>query len=173
MERFKRLLLAFDGSKDSMEALAVAGNFARFCDAHLTVVYVSESAKERSLGVSWNPDGDPYLYQGHEDLALTSMVGDLPPMPHDELENFIAEDEIPRYVMNQAQSKLSKTDLSVSYEILRGKPVEELSRFARDTDADLIVIGHRGLRGFQKLVQGSVSQNITMQAGCSVFIVKQ
>lgn len=172
MKRFKKILLAFDGSKDSVKALDVARDLTKRYDAHLTVVYVSEASKERSLGVSYNIAGDPYLYQDQEESHPGVIDVDFQPMPHDELENFIFEDEIPIYIKNLAKTKLSKTDFAVSYEILYGKPVDELSKFTEENDVDLIVIGHRGLRGFQKFVQGSVSQKITQEVECSVLVVK-
>ena len=51
---------------------------------------------------------------------------------------------------------------------LSGNPVDVL--VASAADADLLVVGSRGLRGLKSL--GSVSERVAHQARCSVLIVR-
>jgi len=43
---------------------------------------------------------------------------------------------------------------------------------AKSAEADLIVVGARGLGGFERLLLGSVSENVLRSAPCPVLIVK-
>lgn len=57
-------------------------------------------------------------------------------------------------------------------EIVSGDPAEEIIRLAKIHQADLIVLGSRGLRGMQRIVLGSVSSQVFADAPCSVLVVK-
>lgn len=57
-------------------------------------------------------------------------------------------------------------------EIVAGDPADEIVRLANIHQADLIVIGNRGLTGFDRVVQGSVSSQVVENAPCSVLVVK-
>jgi nucleotide-binding universal stress UspA family protein len=57
-------------------------------------------------------------------------------------------------------------------EIVSGDPAEELIRLANIYQADLIIIGTRGLKGVKRVIQGSVSSQVVADAPCSVFVVK-
>lgn len=57
-------------------------------------------------------------------------------------------------------------------EIVSGDPAEEIIRLANIYQADLIVIGSRGLTGLERIIQGSVSSQVVENAPCSVLVVK-
>jgi nucleotide-binding universal stress UspA family protein len=57
-------------------------------------------------------------------------------------------------------------------ELVNGDPAEEIVRLANIYNADLIVIGTRGLKGFERVISGSVSGQVLADAPCSVFVVK-
>ena len=52
-----------------------------------------------------------------------------------------------------------------------GQPADVL--LAQGADADLIVVGRRGLGGFRTLLLGSVSQQVVHYATCPVVVVNQ
>ena len=56
--------------------------------------------------------------------------------------------------------------------ILEGKPAEEIVKYAREKGIDLIVIGTQGKRGIERLLLGSVAENIIRSAPCKVLVVK-
>lgn len=60
----------------------------------------------------------------------------------------------------------------VSGEVLKGYIKDRILETARDWEAELIVVGSHGRKGFTKFLLGSVSEAILSHAPCSVEIVK-
>ena len=56
--------------------------------------------------------------------------------------------------------------------ILEGKPAVEIVRFATENGIDLIVIGTQGKRGLERLLLGSVAEQVIRSAPCKVLVVK-
>lgn len=55
---------------------------------------------------------------------------------------------------------------------LQGSPAREISRRAKEWNADLIVVGSHGLTANKRFALGSVSQKIVNEARCSVRVVR-
>ena len=53
-----------------------------------------------------------------------------------------------------------------------GDPVEQILSHAESLDADMIVMGHRGLGAFRALIGGSVSNKVSHSASCTCVSVK-
>src|ERR1700746_2532964 len=58
---------------------------------------------------------------------------------------------------------------SVRVKAVNGFPVEEL--ISASQDADIIVLGSRGVGGFTRLMMGSVSSQVAQHAHCPVLII--
>jgi nucleotide-binding universal stress UspA family protein len=56
--------------------------------------------------------------------------------------------------------------------VLEGKPATEILRYAKEQGIDLIVIGTQGKRGIERILLGSVAENIIRNASCKVLVVK-
>ena len=56
--------------------------------------------------------------------------------------------------------------------ILEGKPAAEIVRFATEKGIDLIIIGTQGKRGLERLLLGSVAEQVIRTAPCKVLVVK-
>jgi nucleotide-binding universal stress UspA family protein len=54
-----------------------------------------------------------------------------------------------------------------------GDPAEVIIQVANEQQADLIVVGSRGLTGIQQFLLGSVSSKVSHHAPCSVMIVRR
>ena len=71
--------------------------------------------------------------------------------------------------MQKIRQKYQLPDQST--ELLEGKPVHEIKRYAQDNGFDLIVTGTHGRHGL-KLILGSVSSGILHGTPCDVLAVK-
>jgi nucleotide-binding universal stress UspA family protein len=56
--------------------------------------------------------------------------------------------------------------------IIEGSPAVQILALADQYRTDLVVVGSRGLSGFERYALGSVSSKVARHAGCSVLVVK-
>ncbi len=87
--------------------------------------------------------------------------------PHADIEHFPHSQ-----IEKQLQAYQKSLPCASELEIVRGDPAEEIIRLANIYNADLIIIGSRGLTGMQRILLGSVSSQIVADAPCSVWVVK-
>jgi nucleotide-binding universal stress UspA family protein len=52
-----------------------------------------------------------------------------------------------------------------------GEPADALLAVAEETDADLLIIGNRGMSGVRRYLLGNVADRVAHHAPCSVYIV--
>jgi nucleotide-binding universal stress UspA family protein len=76
-------------------------------------------------------------------------------------------------VVDEASATVKKLQPSLEVEAVArsGHPANLL--IAESSDAELIVVGRRGLGGFKSLLLGSVSQQVVHYATCPVVVVNQ
>ncbi|WP_247048490.1 universal stress protein [Arthrobacter rhizosphaerae] len=67
--------------------------------------------------------------------------------------------------------RLRTPELSVTYSAARGKPAEALINEAERSDARMIVVGNRRMRGIGRVL-GSVANSVAHSAPCDVYIAK-
>lgn len=60
----------------------------------------------------------------------------------------------------------------VTTHALAGEPADALLSLCDDVDADLLVVGNRGMQGARRFLLGSVSSRCAHHADCSVLIVQ-
>lgn len=83
-----------------------------------------------------------------------------------------SEELLYRHVEKQLQSYQSDLPCDSDLEIVTGDPAVEIVRLAHIHQADLIVIGNRGLTGLKRILEGSVSSQVVADAPCSVLVIK-
>ena len=83
-----------------------------------------------------------------------------------------SEELLYRQIEKQLQSYQDDLPCESELEIVSGDPALEIIRLAHIHQADLIVIGTRGLTGLNRILQGSVSSQVVTDAPCSVLVVK-
>ena len=74
--------------------------------------------------------------------------------------------------INSAEEVLASAGLKATAAVLAGNPKEVILEEAKKWNADLIVVGSHGQRGFKRFLLGSVSEAVAMNAHCSVVVVR-
>lgn len=86
-------------------------------------------------------------------------------------DNLPGESDARRHA-EQFMAKLAHASSATSHvHVLPGDPVDVLVQVAEEVDADLVVVGDRGMKGARRVL-GSVPNSISHQAPCSVLIVE-
>ncbi len=141
---FKKIILAVDGSKNAERALELTAKLASSStDAAVVIVHAYEP-------VSYLLGANPLTYEDRvkEHIAWSGQL------------------------LKEAHDKLFKQGLAVvTYQILRGSPATAIANAALEHDADLIVMGSRGLTPITRLLLGSVSKRVIGMAACPVLVV--
>lgn len=105
------------------------------------------------------------LYLIHVFPHTSDMLG------YDEYEKLVARRETAgQEVLQDARQKLGETSVTVHEELLEGPEAEAILAVAETRQADLIVMGTRGLSTLQGLLLGSVSHKVMRHATCPVML---
>ena len=140
---YKKILLAYDGSKSGQKALLDSSELAQWSQATLTLIAVTP----------------PYM-------DLIGVEGGV-------YDRSLAEHEKEKYtaILNEGLSQLTAAGHTAQGEVLLGETVDEITKYARKIEADLIVVGHKHLDGWAaRWWRGSVSKSLIEHAPCSVLV---
>lgn len=144
---FKTILLSYDGSDHAKNALGAAVQMARAFGADLHLAYTPQLE-------------DPPIVIGSFVAQL-----DRPPTEADFAE---AGDK----VAADAAARAERAGASfAAFHFGRGDPADATLAAAEEIDADLIVMGRRGVGAARALVLGSVSQAVSHGAKCACLTV--
>jgi nucleotide-binding universal stress UspA family protein len=161
------VVVGVDGSQDSFAALKLAADEARCRSHRLHVVYVYEPMRTTQVATA-----AAVVAAG---MWASPTTGDtmLDEAKHrDDEERAEAQRHAGaqlRQMVSQADADLSGLDVQQSA-ISDEHPSAALVRVSHD--ADLLVVGSRGLGGFVGLLLGSVGQQCVHHATCPVLIVR-
>ncbi|MEX2183917.1 MAG: universal stress protein [Chloroflexota bacterium] len=139
----RRVLLAIDGSPQSLDAARFLAAFPLPAEADIRVV-VSVTSWTEQYGL----------------LRAANY-----------LERLAAERTHAGELAQQAIDIFTAHGRHATPMIRDGDPKREILDAAREIDADLIVTGARGIGGFRSLVLGSVSRGVSKAASCSTLVV--
>ncbi len=147
----KRIFVAIDGSATAQAALVEAIQFARLPGTSLCIGTVLDASPlgQNSMGMGALIDVDQ-VKTGMRQAAET--------------------------LLDDATAKAKEAGLD-PYRILvesdNKRVADMIVAAAGQWDADLIVIGTHGRRGFERLVMGSVAENLVRIATTSLFLVRR
>ena len=80
--------------------------------------------------------------------------------------------EVADSVLTRAAARAQERGVKPETHALESDPAEAIIEIASAQNADLIVVGSRGLSGVQRILLGSVSSKVSEHASCSVMIVR-
>jgi len=82
-----------------------------------------------------------------------------------------ASDEKVRVLLDEAATAARAAGIQVETHAIDDAPADALLEVAKDVDADLIVVGNKGMHGVKRFVLGSVPNRVSHMAECNVLIV--
>jgi nucleotide-binding universal stress UspA family protein len=97
-------------------------------------------------------------------LVVTNVAPPKDPSPED-------SERLAQERLEQARSFLESRGLEAELVATKGTPADAIVHLAQERNVDLIVVGSRHKRFFERLVEGSVNQNVLRRAGCDVLVV--
>lgn len=139
-----KMLVAFDGSELSKQALAEVRNQAVNAeDKEVHIVQVASPAGPSTFAA--------VSREISKEMAET-LEGD----------------------MEEVKKELVEEDYRVITKVIAGKdnPGIAICEYAEEQDMDLIIIGNRKLGNVKRLFLGSVSNNVVQNAPCPVLVMK-
>ena len=147
-EMYERILVGTDGSRQALDAVRRAGQLAKLCG--LDEVHVVAACA-------------PY-----SPAELARIEADLP----DEFRDIVVMSTPAVGRFEQAREILGKQGLGVVEYEAAGSPSHAILDAAEEIDADLIVVGARGLGAIGRFIRGSVSTRVAHHSPCDVLIVE-
>jgi nucleotide-binding universal stress UspA family protein len=148
----KRILVPHDGNQMSDKAVLYASKLAKALDAEIILLYVIEEIEVPATLLLGN---DRVLIE----RARRSIQREL-------------DQNWNRFVQEKVKS-LSAEKIGVSTDTRTGDAAEQIVKFAKENEVDLIVMGSRRLEGVSKIVValGSVARKVSERAFCPVMLV--
>ena len=140
--KYRKILLAYDGSQEGKRALLECADLASFLQADTCL-----------LAVATMPPS----------LFLTEGF-----VPEELLEE---EKKRTQNVLDEGIRTLRERGFNASGQLAVGEPVEEICRAAKSMGADLVVVGHNQKTSFaSRWWKGSVGATLLDYAPCSILI---
>jgi len=148
----KRILLCFDGSDDAVNAIAIAGELL--------------GSREATLLTAWEPAASWAPYD-----PATALTGGVSRMAAQELGLDEIASELAHATMERGVKLAREAGFDVTGEISEGKPWRVICDLAKAIDAELVVLGARGLSWVESVLLGSVSAAVLAHAERPVLVI--
>ena len=144
---FARIVVGTDGSETAAEAVRQATEVAKLSGAKLELVSAFEPIPQQRLKEeSSEIPGDVAYGVGPREDVNTTLENAAGPARNDRVETTTHARE--------------------------GDPADAILDVAEETNADLIIVGNKGMTGAKRFLLGSVPNKVSHHAPCSVMIVR-
>ncbi len=155
----RSIVVGTDGSKPADEAVRQATDLASREGARLHLVTAYHDPQIVQETTIWSNDPKGMLDTGRPGgSAHTAQTVDLR--------------EVAESVLKRAAGDALSKGVDVQTHAREGQPAEVIIDVANQEQADLIVVGSRGLTGIKRYLLGSVSSKVSEHAPCNVMIVR-
>lgn len=148
----RRMLVAVDGSKPSIDAGVQAIDIAKRLDAELIALYVvSPDTRYDYLEDTITPK----LPRALKDVIMIAM-------------------QRGEKHLDKVRQKAKEKNVKVKTDVVIGisSVVKEIVDYAKKNKINMIVVGSRGLSGIKKMLLGSVASGVVTYAHCPVLVAK-
>ena len=144
---FNRIVVGTDGSDTAAEAVRQAVELAKMTGAKLSIVSAFEPVPRRRVADEQRdaPADVQYELGPREDVNL---------------------------VLDAAAAHAREAGVDVQTHPVEADPADAILNVAEETKADLIAVGNKGMTGARRYLLGSVPNNISHHAPCSVLIIR-
>jgi nucleotide-binding universal stress UspA family protein len=147
---YKSIVVGVDGSQTARAAMLKAGELAKLTGARVHLVTASPKGRLAELvGL------DPMAAGMMESLARTE----------EELTSASTE------MLKGAAEEVRGMGVEVETYVVEDDPAGAIIDVAESANADLIVVGNKGMRGAKRYVLGSIPNAVAHRAPCDVTIV--
>ena len=144
---FERILVGTDGSETAGEAVRQATELARATGAKLDIVSAYEPVPASRLREEGGeiPGDVAYAIGPREDVNV---------------------------ILEAASVPAREAGVEVNTHAREGDPAGAILDLAEELDVSVIVVGNKGMTGARRFLLGSVPNNISHHAPCSVYIAR-
>ena len=144
---FRAIVVGTDGSDTARKAVTAAVDLAKEIGATLDIVSAYEPVPQSRLREESR--------QAPEDLQW--MIN-----PREDVDSTLEE----------ASEKAKDAGVDVQIHARQGDPADAILDVAEETNADLIIVGNKGMTGAKRFLLGSVPNKVSHHAPCSVLIIR-
>jgi nucleotide-binding universal stress UspA family protein len=142
---YRNVIVGTDGSATAELAVQHAAQLATTQQARLVIV------------TAYTPQGDPMAADARTPDELRWMLTD--------------RNQAEEHARHGRELAKGEGAAGVVVQSIAGEPVEVILDTAKDFDADLIVVGSKGLTSAARFVLGSVASSVSHHAPCDVLVV--
>ncbi|WP_440951468.1 universal stress protein [Methanococcoides sp. FTZ1] len=139
-----KILIATDGSENVKNAISYGIEIAKATGCKVHAVYVVS---------------DEHAEVARRDLGFAKAI-----------EEHLSD--IGKRATEDIEEAGKETGIKVESVLLKGRPVEEIIDYAKKNDVDMIVMGTLGLTGVERLLIGSVAENVVRHSKVPVLVVR-
>jgi nucleotide-binding universal stress UspA family protein len=144
---FGSIVVGTDGSDTAKEAVRQATDMAKSLGASIHLVSAFEPVSSQRLREERReaPDDVQWMVNPREDVEAT---------------------------LSEATEGIEGAGVSVETYSREGDPADAILDVAEEKNADLIVVGNKGMSGAKRFLLGSVPNKVSHHAPCSVMIIR-
>ncbi|HWJ49832.1 MAG TPA: universal stress protein [Solirubrobacteraceae bacterium] len=144
---FKSIVVGTDGSETATKAVRQAADLARSVGAKLELVSAYEPVPAQRLSDERRqaPEDLQWAINPREDVDAT---------------------------LEAAAAVAREAGVEVNVYARQGDPADAILDVAEEREADLIVVGNKGMTGAKRFLLGSVPNKVSHHAPCSVLIIR-
>jgi nucleotide-binding universal stress UspA family protein len=144
---YDTIVIGTDGSETAKEAVRQATELAKTLGSSIHLVSAYEPVPEGRLRQERQevPDDLQWMVNPKEDVNTT---------------------------LEEAGKELEEAGVNVEIHAREGDPADAILDVAEEKNADLIVVGNKGMTGARRFLLGSVPNKVSHHAPCSVMIIR-